>query len=243
MISTRRLFIQTKWEFLLNARNSEQILLLVLIPIVILIVLTKTTIIGGDTTELALALATVLTVSTFAAGFTSLAIATAFERRSETLVFLGTTSLTRVEVVLAKSLGSFLLAIFAGLFTFAAAMILGWTPTPLTLLIPLWILLGVFSVSGFAYLLAGTLRAEAVLAIANGIFVIVLMFGGVIFTFGTSITNVLEFFPPLALKNLIQFSVTDGSEISGINVIKAMSILTVWGVIGHMLASRFFKWR
>ena len=243
MISTRRLFIQTKWEFLLNARNSEQILLLVIIPIVILIVLTKTTIIGGDTTELALALATVLTVSTFAAGFTSLAIATAFERRSETLVFLGTTSLTRVEVVLAKSLGSFLLAIFAGLFTFAAAMILGWTPTPLTLLIPLWILLGVFSVSGFAYLLAGTLRAEAVLAIANGIFVIVLMFGGVIFTFGTSITNVLEFFPPLALKNLIQFSVTDGSEISGINVIKAMSILTVWGVIGHMLASRFFKWR
>ena len=243
MISTRRLFIQTKWEFLLNARNSEQILLLVLIPIVILFVLAKTTIIGGDKTELPLALATVLTVSTFAAGFTSLAIATAFERRSETLVFLGTTSLTRVEVVLAKSVGSFLLAIFAGLFTFSAAIILGWTPTPLTLLIPLWIVLGVFSVSGFAYLLAGTLRAEAVLAIANGFFVLVLMFGGVIFTFGTSITNVLEFFPPLALKNLIQFSVTDGSEITGINVIKAMSILVLWGVIGHMLASRFFKWR
>lgn len=228
---------------MLNARNSEQILLLVLIPIVILIVLTKTTIIGGDKTELALALATVLTVSTFAAGFTSLAIATAFERRSETLVFLGTTSLTRVEVVLAKSVGSFLLAIFAGLFTFSAAIILGWTPTPLSLLIPLWILLGVLSVSGFAYLLAGTLRAEAVLAIANGIFVLVLMFGGVIFTFGTSITNLLEFFPPLALKDLIQFSVTSGGEITNINVIKAMSTLVVWGVIGHMLASRFFKWR
>lgn len=241
-MSIRRLYVQTKWEFILNARNSEQVLLLVLIPIVILIVLTKTTIIGGEESELSLALATVLTVSTFAAGFTSLAIATAFERRSETLVFLGTTSLTRVEVVLAKSFGSLLLAVFAGLFTFVAALALGWSPSILSLLIPFWLVLGVFSVSGFAYLLAGTIRAEAVLAIANGIFVLVLMFGGVVFIFGTSITSVLEFLPPLALKNVIQYSVSTTSN-NGVDVIQAMSVLVVWGVIGHMLASRFFKWR
>lgn len=242
MISLRRLAIQTKWEFLLNARNSEQALLLVLIPIVILIVLNKTSIIGGESTAVALALATVLTVSTFAAGFTSLAIATAFERRSETLVFLGTTSLTRAEVVLAKSLGSFLLALFAGLFTFIGALVLGWSPTLLTLLVPLWMVLGVFSVSGFAYLLAGTLRAEAVLAIANGIFVLVLMFGGVIFTFNETVNGFLEYLPPLAVKNLIQYCVSE-PNIADINVIKAMSVLIVWGVVGHMLASRFFKWR
>lgn len=242
MISIRRLYIQTKWEFLLNARNSEQILLLVLIPIVIFLVLTQTTIISGAETELSSALATVLTVSTFAAGFTSLAIATAFERRSETLVFLGTTSITRVEIVLAKSLGSFLLAVFAGLFTLAAALILGWTPTLLTLIVPFWLLLGILSVSGFAYLLAGTMRAEAVLAIANGIFIVILMFGGVIFTFGTNTTNVLEFLPPLALKNAIEFSVSNDNS-NNVSVIKAMSVLVAWGVIGHMLASRFFKWR
>ncbi len=242
MISLRRLTIQTKWEFLLNARNSEQALLLVLIPIVILIVLTKTTIIGGESTAVALALATVLTVSTFAAGFTSLAIATAFERRSETLVFLGTTSLTRAEVVLAKSLGSFLLALFAGLFTFIGALVLGWSPTLLTLLVPLWMVLGVFSVSGFAYLLAGTMRAEAVLAIANGIFVLVLIFGGVIFTFGETVNGFLEYLPPLAVKNLIQYSVSE-PNIADINVIQAMGVLIVWGVAGHILASRFFKWR
>ncbi len=242
MISGRRLSIQTKWEFLLNARNSEQALLLVLIPIVILIVLTKTTIIGGEKTGLPLALATVLTVSTFAAGFTSLAIATAFERRSETLVFLGTTSLTRAEVVLAKSLGSFLLAVFAGLFTIIAALILGWTPSFLILLIPLCMVLGVFSVGGFAYLLAGTLRAEAVLAIANGIFVLVLMFGGIIFTFGDAISNVLQYFPPLALKDLIQYFVSEQNP-GGTNVITAICVLVGWGVAGHLLAFRFFKWR
>jgi ABC-2 type transport system permease protein len=102
--------------------------------------------------------------------------------------------------------------------------------------------LGVFSVSGFAYLLAGTLRAEAVLAIANGIFVLVLMFGGVIFTFSKTITDLLEYFPPLAVKNLIQFSVSATNN-ADINVFKAMSVLIVWGVVGHALASRFFKWR
>ena len=242
MISTRRLYVQTKWEFLLNSRNSEQLLLLVIIPIVILFVLTKTTIIGGESAALPGALGTVLTISTFAAGFTSLAIATAFERRSETLVFLGTTSLTRSEIVVAKSLGSVLLAIFAGLFTFIAAIFLGWTPTFSSMLIPLCIVLGVFSVSGFAYLLAGTLRAEAVLAIANGIFVLILMFSGVIFSFGNSATGLLEFLPPLALKNLIEFTVS-GTGNGDISVIKAMCVLIVWGIAGHVLASRFFKWR
>lgn len=241
-MSIRRILIQTKWEFSLNARNSEQALLLVLIPIVILIVLTKTSIIGGANTQPSLALATVLTVSTFAAGFTSLAIATAFERRSETLVFLGTTSVSRTEVVLAKSLGSIFLAIFAGLFTIIAGLVLGWVPSLLTLLLPIGMVLGVLSVSGFAYLLAGTLKAEAVLAIANGIFVLVLMFSGVVFTFNESVTGVLEYLPPLALKNLIEFCVSGAGTVE-INVIKAMCALIVWGVVGHILASRFFKWR
>ncbi len=242
MISLRRLFIQTKWEFLLNARNSEQALLLVIIPVLILFVMTKTTIIGGESTPTGLAVATVLTVSTFAAGFTSLAIATAFERRSDTLVFLGTTSLTRIEVVLAKSASSFLLAIFAGAFTLVAGLLMGWTPTTGALLVPIWIALGVFSVSGFAYLLAGTVRAEAVLAIANAVFVFVLMFGGVFFTFSSAVTRLLAFFPPLALKQILVASV-NASVAGDVNVIQAILVLVGWGVVGHVLASRFFKWR
>lgn len=241
MISLRRLFIQTRWEFVLNARNSEQALLLVIIPILILFVMTSTSIIGGERSGIEVALATVLTVSTIAAGFTSLAIATAFERRSDTLVFLGTTNLTRMEVVASKSLGSLLLALFAGIFTFIAALFLGWTPSAAAFSIPIWIALGVFSVSGFAYLLAGTVRAEAVLAISNAIFVIVLMFGGVIFTFGSSFTTMLEFLPPLALKTVIGTSISTGGL--GANVMQAIAVLIAWGILGHLLASRFFKWR
>ena len=242
MISMRRLFIQTKWEFRLNARNFEQALLLVIIPVLILFILTNTTIIGGQNSPVSLGFATVLTVSTFAAGFTSLAIATAFERRSDTLVFLGTTSLTRVEVVLAKSAGSFLLALFAGIFTLVAALLLGWIPSTSAVLIPISIALGVFSISGFAYLLAGTLRAEAVLAIANAVFLCVLLLGGVLFTFSTELTHVLEFFPPLALKHVMEASiVTSGT--ADASILTAVLVLLGWGVIGHVLASRFFKWR
>ena len=242
MISMRRLFIQTKWEFRLNARNFEQALLLVIIPVLILFILTNTTIIGGQNNPISVGFATVLTVSTIAAGFTSLAIATAFERRSDTLVFLGTTSLTRVEGVLAKRAGSFLLALFAGIFTLVAALLLGWIPSPSAVLIPISIALGVFSISGFAYLLAGTLRAEAVLGIANAVFLCVLMLGGVLVTFSTEITQVLEFFPPLALKHVMEASiVTSGA--ADASVLMAVLVLFGWGVIGHVLASRFFKWR
>ena len=238
----RRLFIQTKWEFRLNARNFEQALLLVIIPVLILFILTNTTIIGGQNSPISLGFAAVLTVSTFAAGFTSLAIATAFERRSDTLVFLGTTSLTRVEVVLAKSAGSFLLALFAGIFTLVAALLLGWIPSTSAVLIPISIALGVFSISGFAYLLAGTLRAEAVLAIANAVFLCVLLLGGVLFTFSTELTHVLKFFPPLALKHVMEASiVTSGT--ADASILTAVLVLLGWGVIGHVLASRFFKWR
>jgi hypothetical protein len=86
------------------------------------------------------------------------------------------------------------------------------------------------------------LKAEAVLAIANGIFGLVLMFSGVVFTFNQSVTGVLEYLPPLALKNFIEFCVS-GAETVDINVIKAMCVLIAWGVVGHILASRFFKWR
>ena len=208
----------------------------------ILFVLTKTTIVGGESTPIALGFATVLTVSTFAAGFTSLAIATAFERRSDTLVFLGTTPMTRVEVVLAKSTGSFLLALFAGAFTLVAGLLLGWIPTTDALIAPIWIALGVFSVSGFGYLLAGTVRAEAVLAVANAVFLFVLVLGGVLFAFDSAATHLLEFFPPLALKRLIEVSLNAGATWD-VNVMQAVLVLVGWGVVGHVLASRFFKWR
>ena len=81
---------QAGWEVRLLLRNGEQLLLTFVIPVALLLGLGLTSLMpdayGSD--RVAQALATVLAVSVISAAFTSLAIATGFERRSGALRFL-----------------------------------------------------------------------------------------------------------------------------------------------------------
>ena len=105
--AARRVLHQAGWETRLLLRNGEQLLLTIAIPVGILLALAWTDLVpsvaGPD--RLSTALATVLSVTVISSGFTSLAIATAFERRSGALRLLGTTPLRRSELLGGK-LGS-----------------------------------------------------------------------------------------------------------------------------------------
>jgi len=230
------------WEFKLNARNGEQILLLVIIPVIVYFALTRTSFIGGASWNAQNALSVAVTIATLAAGFTSLAIATAFERRSGTLLYMGTTPVTRFELVLGKSLSTFLLALVSSFALCVVALITGWQPTSKALLLIGVLLVGTLSVSGYAFLMAGTLRAEAVLALANGIFVLVLMFGGVIFQYDGFGATLASLFPPRALLILNEWAVDVASPTDSPVWLSAM-VLISWGILGILLASKFFKWR
>jgi ABC-2 type transport system permease protein len=233
---------QAVWEFKLNARNGEQLLLLVIIPVIVYFALTRTSFIGGASWDAQNALPVAVTIATLAAGFTSLAIATAFERRSGTLLYMGTTPVTRLELVLGKSLSTFLLALVSSFALCVVALITGWQPTSKALLLIGVLLVGTLSVSGYAFLMAGTMRAEAVLALANGIFVVVLMFGGVIFQYNGIGATIASLFPPRALLILNEWAVR-GANPSETSVWISAIVLISWGVLGILLASKFFKWR
>ncbi|MGB4324573.1 MAG: ABC transporter permease [Candidatus Nanopelagicales bacterium] len=233
---------QAVWEFKLNARNGEQLLLLVIIPVIVYFALTRTSFIGGASWDAQNALSVAVTIATLAAGFTSLAIATAFERRSGTLLYMGTTPVTRLELVLGKSLSTFLLALVSSFALCVVALITGWQPTGKALLLIGVLLVGTLSVSGYAFLMAGTMRAEAVLALANGIFVVVLMFGGVIFQYNGIGATIASLFPPRALLILNEWAVR-GANPSETSVWISAIVLISWGVLGILLASKFFKWR
>jgi len=233
---------QAVWEFKLNARNGEQLLLLVIIPVIVYFALTRTSFIGGASWDAQNALSVAVTIATLAAGFTSLAIATAFERRSGTLLYMGTTPVTRLELVLGKSLSTFLLALVSSFALCVVALITGWQPTSKALLLIGVLLVGTLSVSGYAFLMAGTMRAEAVLALANGIFVVVLMFGAVIFQYNGIGATIASLFPPRALLILNEWAVR-GANPSETSVWISAIVLISWGVLGILLASKFFKWR
>lgn len=230
------------WEFKLNVRHGEQLLLLVIIPMVVLITLTQTSAIGGAKWELVRALSASLSISVLAAGFTSLAISTAFERRSGTLLAMGTTPLTRIELVIGKGLSIFFLTLVSAAVLSTTSIILGWRPSLLGLIALPIILLGILSVSGVAFLLAGTCRAELVLALANGIFVMAMIFGGIIFQFGEPLKTFVDLFPPSAIYSLLSDAFASSTQLES-SFFLPVIVLVVWAIAGNFIAAKFFRWR
>ena len=88
----------------------------------------------------------------------------------------------------------------------AVALAIGWRPnaSPAAIVTaPLLILLGTAAFSGLALLMAGTLRAEATLAAANLVYILLLGVGGVVFPltkFPAAARPVLELLPTGALS-------------------------------------------
>ena len=124
------------------------------------------------------------------------------------------------------------------------ALALGWSPnaTPAAVVVvPLLVLLGTAAFSGFALLLAGTLRAEATLAGANLIYVVLLGIGGVVFPltkFPHGARPLLELLPTGALSTGLRSALANASAFPARDVLT----LAVWAVLGIALAARFFRW-
>lgn len=242
MMSVRRTLLHASWEFKLNIRNGEQLLLLVVIPLTVLITLSQTSVIGGEKWDVNQALASAITISLLAAGFTSLAIATAFERRSGTLITMGVTPLSRMELVVGKSVAAVYLALISVTSLVIGSLVLGWRPSiNFVAILPL-IVLAIWSVSGWAFLLAGTLRAEAVLALANTIFVVALVIGGVIVTFDGVFGVVTMLLPPGAMHTAASFAM-DYSHNEGASLTTSLLVLSAWGALGTFTAAKKFRWR
>jgi len=103
------------------------------------------------------------------------------------------------------------------------------------------VLLGTAAFSGFALLLAGTLRAEATLAGANLIYVVLLGVGGVVFPltkFPPAARPLLELLPTGALSTGLRDVLAGGAAFP----VKDAVTLAIWAVVGIMLAARFFRW-
>jgi ABC-2 type transport system permease protein len=224
-------------------RNGEQILLTLVIPVGIMLGLTLTDVFAQSDGEdrNARALATVLSVSVISAAFTSLAIATAFERRSGALRFLGTTPLTRTELLSGKALATLVMTALSAAVACATALAVGWRPTAGAAWTVPVIVLGTATFAAWGMSLAGLLRAEAVLAVANGIFLFLLMFGGVVIPAASlpgPLATLAPWLPSGALVDALTAILVDGTMPTW----GAVAILVAWGAAGAALAARTFRW-
>lgn len=227
------------WELRLLLRNGEQLLLMFVIPLALLIGLDVSgiSLTGGG---LGTAVPTVIAVSVMATSFTSLAIGTGFERRSGALEFLGTTPLTRMDLLLGKFGATVVLAVISIVAIVVTGIALGWSPRaswPAALVV---VAVGVAALSSWAIALAGLLRAEAVLALANGFFIVLMVFGGVLI-------------PPSSMPaplGLVASALPSGGLANGLRMAmdaqswpwSSLGVLACWAIVGALVARRTFRW-
>lgn len=240
--STRRIRAQAGWETGLLLRNGEQLLLTIIIPIILLLVLTLTDVLPqADAPDpLGTSLATVLAVSVLSSAFTSLAIATGFERRSGALRMLSTTPLRPVELLTGKAIATVAVTAVSSAIVVATALLVGWRPTPGAVWLVVVFVVGIAAWAPWGLVLAGSLRAEAVLAVANGAFLAFLMFGGIVIpasALPAGLGAVVQVLPSGALVDALTSAIVDG-----VLDVTAIAVLAGWSALGVLVAARSFRW-
>lgn len=176
-----RTWAMTRAELVLTLRRGESLLVVAGIPVGILLFFATVDVLPhGSRDPVSFLVPGVLALSVISSAMTSLGISTGFERQSGVLRRLGTTPLGRGGLLAAKIAAILLVVALQVIVVVAVAAGLGWRPRP-DLAVTAGVLVGgVVAFAGLGFLLAGRLRAEVNLAVANGLFLLFLLLGGIV---------------------------------------------------------------
>lgn len=236
---------QALMEARLLLRNGEQLVLALAIPLLVLV--------GGQESAGFLELGPgrridvltpgVLALAVLSTSFTSVAIATGFERRYGVLKLLGASPLTRTGLLAGKIGGVLLVEGLQLSLLCAVAYGLGWDPSGgISALLGgvLLVLLATAAFGGLGLLMAGTLRAEATLAGANLVYLLLVAGGAILVPLSRY---------PEAVQPLLQLLPT-GAFAEGVRAVCAggglslgpVAVLAAWAVGAGLATARTFRW-
>jgi len=241
----RMIGAQASLEFRTLLRNGEQLLLILIIPVLLLAAFSREPLVNfGPGRRVDFLVPGILALAVMSTAFTSLAIATGFERRYGVLKRLGSTPLRRSGLIAAKTVTVAAVEVLQAAVIVAAGLALGWHPhagggaVAWALLL---MLAGTAAFSGLALLMAGTLRAEATLAAANLVYLVMLGLGGVVFPlskFPAGAQHVLRLLPAGALSDGLRSVFQHGSGLPA----RDLLVLACWAVAGIAITARAFRW-
>lgn len=246
----RMIAAQLAMELRLTARRGENLLATLVLPVVLLIFFTTVPILapsGGSepgVSSVAALLPGILAIAVVAAGLVNLGIATAFERGYGVLKRLGGSPLPRGGLLAAK-IGAVLVveAIQVALLVGIAVAGLGWAPgaswSPAVVVAA--VALGTLAFAAIGLLLAGTLRPEATLALANGLFVVGMLLGGMLVPAADLpglVGDVAALTPTSALADALRIGL---GAMPG-DATGPLALLGAWGAGAAVAAARWFRW-
>ncbi|WP_372734364.1 ABC transporter permease [Nocardioides sp.] len=242
---SRMILAQARMESRLMLRNGEQLLIAIVIPVIVLVGLVGAAdTLGLDYDHPVVDVVTpgVLALAVMSTAFTSLAIATGFERRYGVLKRLGTSPLPRVGLLAGKVLALLLIEVLQIIVLSLVGLLLGWSPGLDAAGLVGALLAVVGGTAAFAslgLLLAGVLRAEATLAAANLVYLLLLAGGAVVLPASAygGFGDVARFLPSGALGEAMR----DGLLL-GTVAWRDLATLLVWAAAGTVATTRTFAW-
>ena len=235
---------QTATELRLTTRRGENVLVTIVIPAVVLLFFASSGVLPtGAGRPVDFLLPGSLALAVIATSLVNLGIATAYERHYGVLKRLGGSPLTRGGLLAAKMLAVLVVEVAQVVLLFAIAVLaFGWTlpsgAAPFLLVVAL--LLGTIAFAGVGLLMAGALRAEATLALANALFLVALMLGGIVLPLdhlAGPLAALARVLPAAALADLFRVALGPGGD-----VVAPVAILVAWATAAVALAVRTFRW-
>lgn len=241
---SRQVRTQAAMEAKLMLRNGEQLLLAVVVPLLVLV--------GGVFAAEQLDLAWtrpaidvmtpgVLALAVMSSAFTSVAIATGFERRYGVIKRLGASPLSRTGLLVGKVAALVMVQALQLALIVAAAFAMGWQPHGWDSLLPALIawVLGTATFASLGLFIAGVLRAEATLAVANLVYLLLMAGGAVVIpasSYGV-MEHPIHYLPSGALGEAFRDALWSGAF-----SLRDYCGMAMWGALGAFLTAKTFKW-
>jgi ABC-2 type transport system permease protein len=238
----RQVGAQAGMEARLMLRNGEQLLIALVIPVLVLV----GGVIAAGRLDLDLGRSPidaltpgVLALAVMSTAFTSLAIATGFERRYHVIKRLGSSPLPRAGLLLGKVVALLMVQSVQLVVLGLIATAMGWRPD---LSVPgavLAVVLGTAAFATLGLLVAGVLRAEATLAVANLVYLLLLAGGAVVLPadlYG-SFGPVAALLPSGALGEAMRTAAWDGAV-----AWPSLVVLALWAAVAGVVTVRTFQW-
>jgi ABC-2 type transport system permease protein len=232
----------TGMELRLTARRLENVLVTVVIPAVVLVFFASFGLVSTPGPRVDFLLPGAIALAILATGLVNLGIATAYERSYGVLKRLGGSPLPRIGLVIAKLLAVLVVEVgqIALLLAIAIAL-LGWRPADLSLpLFALAVVLGTVAFVGLGLALAGTVRAETVLALANLLFIGLLAISGIVVPtdqLPAWLASVSSLLPSSALAALLRICAGGAGDATG-----PLAVLAAWSIAAPLVAAATFHW-
>jgi ABC-2 type transport system permease protein len=242
------LFAQTRAEVYMTLRRGETLLLTVGIPVLFLAFFSSVHVVSTPGAKpVDFFVPGILALAVMSTAMVSLGIATGFERGYGVLKRLGSTPLGRPRLLGAKIVTVVAVEVLQAGVLVAVGFGLGWSPghgrgagVEVAAAVAL-VLLATVGFAGLGLFMAGVLKAEVNLAAANGLYLVLLLLGGMVIPISKlpgGLASFARLLPADALSAGLHAALGSGATVP----VESWVVLAVWAVAAPVAAALSFRW-